>query len=48
MILLTEAGKKGDAKKRKILAIVGLILVSVFFSLILSIFRSKTSGYPYR
>ncbi|KAK4887222.1 hypothetical protein RN001_003493 [Aquatica leii] len=47
MILLTESGKKGDPKKKKILAIAGIILVSVFFSLILSIFRSKTSGYPY-
>jgi len=47
MILLTEAGKKGDPKKKKILAVTGLILVSVFFSLILSVFRSKTSGYPY-
>lgn len=48
MILLTEAAsQKGDPKKRKILAITGLILVSVFFSLILSVFRSKTQGYPY-
>ncbi|KAB0798828.1 hypothetical protein PPYR_06881 [Photinus pyralis] len=47
MILITESGGKGDPKKKKILAIAGVILVSVFFSLILSIFRSKTSGYPY-
>jgi len=48
MILLTEAAsKKGDPKKKKIYAIVGLVLVSVFFSLILSVFRSKTQGYPY-
>ncbi|GJQ65248.1 hypothetical protein Trydic_g7376 [Trypoxylus dichotomus] len=48
MILLTESGnRKRDSKKRKILAVAGLVLVSVFFSLILSVFRSKTQGYPY-
>ncbi|XP_065158987.1 tumor suppressor candidate 3 isoform X2 [Atheta coriaria] len=48
MILLTEsASKRGDPKKKKIYAIAGLVLVSVFFSLILSVFRSKTQGYPY-
>lgn len=48
VILLTEAGaKKGEAKKRKLFAIAGLILLSVFFSLLLSIFRTKTQGYPY-
>merc|ERR1719458_2072808 len=33
--------------KRKILAVVGLGLLAFFFSLILSIFRSKAGGYPY-
>ncbi|XP_023030006.1 oligosaccharide transferase gamma subunit [Leptinotarsa decemlineata] len=48
IILLTEAAKgKGDPKKRKMSAVVGLILVSVFFSLLLSTFRTKTQGYPY-
>jgi len=48
IILLTEAArKKGDPKKNKICAIVGLVLVSVFFSLLLSVFRTKTQGYPY-
>jgi len=48
MILMTEAAKgKADPRKRKILAIVGLVLISVFFSLLLSIFRTKTHGYPY-
>lgn len=48
MILMTEAAKgKGDPKKRKILAILGTVLISVFFSLLLSIFRTKTHGYPY-
>nr|CAI5870344.1 unnamed protein product [Callosobruchus analis] len=48
MILLTDAARnKGDHKKRKIMAIVGLILLSIFFSLLLSVFRTKTHGYPY-
>jgi oligosaccharyltransferase complex subunit gamma len=48
MILLTEAGEgKGDIGKRRILAIAGLVLFAFFFSLILSIFRSKAGGYPY-
>jgi oligosaccharyltransferase complex subunit gamma len=48
MILLTEAARgKGDPKKRKILAVLGLVLLSVFFSLLLSVFRTKTQGYPY-
>lgn len=46
---MTEAvQRKGDARKRTILSIVGLLLVTVFFSLILSVFRTKTQGYPYR
>jgi len=48
MILMQEAAaSRGDSKKRKILAIVGLGVVVVFFSLILSIFRMKAQGYPY-
>lgn len=49
MILLTEAARgKKDPNKIKMFAILGLVLVSVFFSLLLSIFRTKTQGYPYR
>ncbi|XP_055706580.1 tumor suppressor candidate 3 [Phlebotomus papatasi] len=47
MILLTEAGNSTDARKGRIMAIAGLFLVAVFFSLILSVFRSKAQGYPY-
>ena len=48
MIMLMEAGdSKGDAGKRRALAVVGLALLAFFFSLILSIFRSKAGGYPY-
>jgi len=48
MILLTEAASgKGDIKKRKVMSVIGLGLMAFFFSLILSIFRSKAGGYPY-
>uniref|UniRef100_A0A6M2E024 Putative ost3 / ost6 family n=1 Tax=Xenopsylla cheopis TaxID=163159 RepID=A0A6M2E024_XENCH len=48
MILMIEAAqRKSDIRKRRIFAIVGLILVVIFFSLILSVFRSKAQGYPY-
>lgn len=48
MILMTESGFQSDMRKGRIMAIVGLVLVSVFFSLILSVFRTKAQGYPYR
>jgi oligosaccharyltransferase complex subunit gamma len=47
MIMLTESGSEPDVKKGRLMAIAGLILVAVFFSLILSVFRSKAQGYPY-
>lgn len=48
MILMNESMKgKGDSKKRKIMAIVGMGLVAIFFSSLISIFRSKAHGYPY-
>lgn len=47
-ILLNEAASgKGDVGKRRIIAVVGLGIVAFFFSLILSVFRSKYQGYPY-
>ena len=48
MILLTESGSQTDMRKGKLMAIVGLVFVAVFFSLLLSAFRSKAHGYPYR
>lgn len=48
MILLTESGWQNDMRKGRIMAVVGLVLVVVFFSMILSVFRSKAQGYPYR
>lgn len=47
MILLTESGNQSDMRKGKLMAIVGLVFVAVFFSLLLSAFRSKAHGYPY-
>ena len=48
MILLLEAAEnKGDIGKRRVFAVVGGVLFVFFFSLILSIFRSKAGGYPY-
>ncbi|XP_045459794.1 tumor suppressor candidate 3 isoform X2 [Melitaea cinxia] len=56
MIFMIEAagGVKGtdihraqEGKRRRFQFVVGLVLVCVFFSLLLSIFRSKTQGYPY-
>lgn len=48
MVLLIDAADgKGDIGKRRLFAIVGLALFAFFFSLILSIFRSKAGGYPY-
>jgi len=49
MIMVTEAAEgKGGVDKRRIFAIVGLALFAFFFSLLLSIFRSKMGGgYPY-
>ncbi|KAK2528784.1 Magt1 [Columba guinea] len=49
MVLLHEAATSDmDVGKRKILCIAGIGLVVLFFSWLLSIFRSKYHGYPYR
>ena len=48
MVLLTDAPEsKVDPSKRRLYAMVGLALFAVFFSVMLSIFRSKAGGYPY-
>ncbi|ESO98127.1 hypothetical protein LOTGIDRAFT_239089 [Lottia gigantea] len=47
-IIMNEAhNMKGDSRKKRILALVGLGCVAIFFSLLLSVFRSKYQGYPY-
>ncbi|XP_041972810.1 tumor suppressor candidate 3 [Aricia agestis] len=43
----TEVNRAQDGKRRRFQSIVGLVLVCVFFSLLLSVFRTKTQGYPY-
>jgi len=48
MILMNESLKtKGEAKKKKVFVIIGIVLVAVFFSFLMSLFRIKASGYPY-
>lgn len=47
MILLIESGIQSDLRKGRVMTIVGLVLMCVFFSLLLSVFRQKTQGYPY-
>ncbi|TKR77926.1 hypothetical protein L596_018815 [Steinernema carpocapsae] len=49
MIMLNDAAdaEKGDNGKRRVFVFLGLGLVVVFFSLLISVFRAKYSGYPY-
>nr|XP_031527442.1 magnesium transporter protein 1 isoform X2 [Vicugna pacos] len=48
MVLLCEAATSDmDIGKRKIMCVAGIGLVVLFFSWMLSIFRSKYHGYPY-
>ncbi|KAH8410373.1 hypothetical protein KR215_000860 [Drosophila sulfurigaster] len=48
MILLIESGTQKANNRNRIMAMVGLVLLTVFFSFLLSVFRSKAQGYPYR
>lgn len=51
VILMTDALKSGDridGKRKKFLARAGFVMMVLFFSLLLSIFRQKSYGYPYR
>ena len=43
----SESRPQVDGKRRRFQSVVGLVLVCVFFSLLLSVFRAKTQGYPY-
>ncbi|XP_034472938.1 tumor suppressor candidate 3 [Drosophila innubila] len=47
MILLIESGTQKAHNRNRIMAMVGLVLLTVFFSFLLSVFRSKAQGYPY-
>jgi len=48
VILNDVSSYKTDSGKKKLLMIVGLGLVVVSFSFLLSVFRSKYQGYPYK
>jgi len=49
MVMMTDAADgKGDIGKKRMIAGVGVGLFALFFSLILSIFKQKAGGYPYR
>ena len=48
MVLLCEAGdEKAEPGLRRMQAVAGLGITCLFYSLVLSIFRSKAGGYPY-
>ncbi|KAI6176477.1 hypothetical protein M3Y97_00802400 [Aphelenchoides bicaudatus] len=48
MVLLNDyVQSKADQGKRRVMVFLGIGLVVVFFSLLLSVFRSKYNGYPY-
>ena len=49
MVLVIEAAESGNKKvtRRQITAVIGVVLMMIFFSLLLSIFKSKLHGYPY-
>ena len=49
IVLIIKAAESGNmkVKKRQIIAFIGVILILIFFSLLLSIFKSKLYGYPY-
>ncbi|XP_072040444.1 dolichyl-diphosphooligosaccharide--protein glycosyltransferase subunit TUSC3-like isoform X1 [Amphiura filiformis] len=48
MILLNKNSiTEGDIRKRRVVTVIGLVMVVFFFSLMLSVFRAKYKGYPY-
>ncbi|XP_002167116.3 tumor suppressor candidate 3 [Hydra vulgaris] len=47
ILLNDNAMSQNDPKKRKMFTIIGLAIIVLFFSLILSVFRGKYHGYPY-
>ncbi|UXI22282.1 hypothetical protein NH340_JMT08225 [Sarcoptes scabiei] len=40
-------GKNSDPKRKKVMLIISIVLIAIFFSFLMSIFRSKAHGYPY-
>lgn len=47
VFLNEKAMEQDNLKKKRIFTVIGFIMIIVFFSLILSIFRNKYHGYPY-
>ena len=49
MLLVIEAAESvnRNVTRRQIIAFIGVVLILIFFSLLLSIFKSKLHGYPY-
>ncbi|KAM9688673.1 dolichyl-diphosphooligosaccharide--protein glycosyltransferase subunit MAGT1-like [Trichechus inunguis] len=48
MVLLDKATSRMNTVKRKMMCMTGICLVVIFFSWLLSLFRFKQRGYPYR
>ena len=48
VICMNEAPNIDDPNKKTSVILCGLLMVSIFFSILLYIFRSKYQGYPYR
>ena len=46
MIMLTDV-QKGHVSKRRTFAIIGIVLLALFYSIMLSIFRYKNEDYPF-
>ena len=48
VIMMTDASFiKGNVTKRRTFSVIGLALMAFFYSLMLSLFRSKAEGYPF-
>ncbi|XP_071787042.1 dolichyl-diphosphooligosaccharide--protein glycosyltransferase subunit TUSC3-like [Asterias amurensis] len=47
ILLNKNAITEGDNRKRRVVTVIGLVMVVFFFSLLLSVFRAKYKGYPY-
>ena len=49
IVLIIKAAESGKTKvtRRQTTAFIGVVLILIFFSLLLSIFKSKLHGYPY-
>lgn len=51
VVLMTDglrSGSGSEVKRRRFIARAGYFMILIFFSLLLSVFRQKSYGYPYR